>query len=113
MTLGQLLSVIRGRYRIVLASVAAVMLLALIVCLVMPKRYTATSYIVIDLLSQDIIAGSSASLSANSSSSYMPTQIAIISSTNVAQQVAGKLRLVQDPARHEAWRRATGGKETS
>jgi len=109
MTLSQFFNVIRGRYKIVVATMAAVMVLTVIVCLLMPKRYTATTHVVVDLLSQDLIAGSSASLSANSSSSYIPTQVAIISSANVAQRVASKLHLDQNAASHAAWLRATEG----
>jgi len=109
MSFAQFFIVLRARYRIAVAVFAAVVAMTLVVSLVMPKRYTADTQLFFDLLSQDLIGGAGASLSANSSSSYVPTQIEIMTSSNVAQKVVERLHLAQDPAQHAAWLRATNG----
>jgi len=109
MSFAQFFIVLRARYRIAVAVFAAVVAMTLVASLVMPKRYTADTQLFFDLLSQDLIGGAGASLSANSSSSYVPTQIEIMTSSNVAQKVVARLHLDQDPAQHAAWLRATDG----
>lgn len=110
MSLSQFLIVIKSRYRIALAILGVTVLLTLIISLAMPKRYTAITHVVIDLLSQDLVGGAGAALSANSSASYIPTQVEIITSTGVAQRVVKKLNLDRDPLRHDTWLRESGGR---
>jgi polysaccharide biosynthesis transport protein len=110
MSLVQFLIVVRARYRIVLAVLVAVVALTLVVSFLMPRHYTAQTQLYLDLLAGDLVGNNGASLSANSSSSYLPTQVEIMKSDAVAQKVVTQLHLDQDPARHEAWLRATKGR---
>ena len=109
MSFQQILIVLRARHRLVLAVLAAVIVLTLAASLVIPKTYRARTQVFIDLLSQDLIGGAGAALSANSSASYIPTQVEVVNSSNVAQKVVKKLRLEHDPKWQEDWIDDTGG----
>jgi len=110
MSLIQFLIVLRARYRIVLIMTASIFALALAVGFALPKTYTADTKLFFDLLAGDVVGGNGAPLSANSSASYLPTQMEILTSDAVAQQVVRHLHLDRDPTRREAWLKATKGK---
>ena len=63
------LTVMRARRRIALAVLGLVVALTFAASLAMPKSYTAETQVFMDLLSQDLIGGAGAALSANSSAS--------------------------------------------
>jgi polysaccharide biosynthesis transport protein len=104
------LTVMRARRRIALAVLGLVVALTFAASLAIPKSYTAETQVFMDLLSQDLIGGAGAALSANSSASYIPTQVEVVNSSNVAQKVVEKLHLDRDPRLHAAWLRKTDGR---
>lgn len=108
MTLQQLLLTLRARMRVVLVIVLGSMLVAVAVSLVLPKKFTASTAVVIDVRSPDPIVGMV--LPGMISPSYMATQVDIINSDRVAQRAARLLHLADDPDFSKKWQEATDGK---
>lgn len=108
MTIQQLLLILRARSRIVLYTLLATVLLTLLVNLLLPKQYTASTAVLIDVKSPDPIVGMV--LPGMISPSYMATQVDIINSDRVAQRVVKLLRMDESPAIREQWQEATDGK---
>ena len=108
MSLGQFLSILRARWVVA----ALVMLLTvgttLVVSLLLPKQYSATASVVVDM-KPDPIAGAlySAGLLAPA---YMATQVDVIESTRVAQRVVRNLKLTENPEVRKQWLEATEGR---
>src|SRR6266850_4669458 len=107
MSLQQLLLTLLARYKVVLLTLLATVTATLGLSLMMPKQYTATAAVVVDVKSPDPIAGMM--LPALVMPGYMATQVNIIESNRVARQVVRLLKLDDSPAAREEWLRATGG----
>jgi succinoglycan biosynthesis transport protein ExoP len=110
MSLQQFLLILRARWLIVLGVFATVVGTALAVSLQLPKAYTASTAVVIDVQSADPIAG--LILPGQFMPGYMATQVDIITSERVAQRVVKMLKLDQVAAIREQWLEATGGRGT-
>jgi len=108
MTLQQFLLILRARARLALYTLLATVLITLIVSLLLPKTYTASTAVVIDVKSPDPIAG--LVLPGMISPGYMATQVDIVTSDRVAQRVVKLLRMDESPAVKEQWQEATEGK---
>lgn len=108
MTLQQFLLILRARARVALYTLLATVLTTLVVSLIMPKSYTASTAVVIDVKSPDPIAGMV--LPGMISPGYMATQVDIINSDRVAQRVVKLLRMDESPVIKEQWQEATEGK---
>jgi chain length determinant protein EpsF len=108
MTLQQFLYILWARRKLVAYVLFSTIGLALIVSLVMPKQYKATTAVVVDVKSPDPIAG--IVLPGLTAPGYMATQVDIIQSDRVAQRVVKLLKLDADPAVKEKWQEATDGK---
>lgn len=108
MTIQQFLLILRARYRAVLITFSCVVLLAALVTLVMPERYTATAAIMVDVKSPDPLAG--IVLPGMVAPSYMTTQVEIIGSDRVAQRVVSLLGMERDPDLRSTWIESTEGK---
>ena len=108
MTFQQFLLILRARVRVALITLLATVLTTLVVSLVMPKQYTASTAIVIDVKSPDPIAGMV--LPGMISPGYMATQVDIINSDRVSQRVVKMLRMDESAAIKEQWEEATEGK---
>ena len=108
MTLQQFLLILRARARVALYTLLATVLTTLVVSLLMPKSYTASTAVVIDVKSPDPIAGMV--LPGMISPGYMATQVDIINSDRVAQRVVKLLRMDESPVIKEQWQEATEGK---
>jgi chain length determinant protein EpsF len=108
MTLQQFLLILRARARLALYTLLATVLTTLVVSLLMPKQYTASTAVVIDVKSPDPIAGMV--LPGMISPGYMATQVDIINSDRVAQRVVKLLRMDESPVVKEQWQEATEGK---
>ncbi len=107
MTLQQFLLILRARWKIVLGVLAVVVGTALAVSLLLPKTYTASTALVVDVKSADPIVG--LLIPAQFMPGYMATQVDIITSEQVAQRVVKMLKLDQVPEIQEQWRDATDG----
>lgn len=107
MNIQQLLLILRARASVVLFTLLATVLITLAVNLWLPKQYTASTALVIDVKSPDPIAGTV--LPGMIAPSYMATQVDIINSDGVAQRVVKLLRMEESQAIKDQWREATGG----
>jgi chain length determinant protein EpsF len=106
MTLTQVLLILRARIWSALLVFLVIVGAAVAVSLVLPKKYTATASIVIDVRSPDPILGAILPLIG---SGYMTTQIDILTSDKVAMQAVKDLQLERNPLAREEYERATGG----
>lgn len=106
MTPQQLLLIIFARRHLAAAIFVIVALAGTAFSLMMPKTYTATTSLVIDVKS-DPIAG--ALLPTVGTPTYMATQTEIISSERTAIGVVRILRIDQNPQLVAQWREATNG----
>lgn len=103
----QFLLALRARRKAFVLVLAATIIAAVAAALIMPKRYVATSTLLVDV--RDEQSMSPARLSARERSSYIQTQVELLMSQRVAAQVARDLKLAQDPEVREAWEQDTGG----
>ncbi len=108
MNLQQFLLILRARYLVVLLTLVATVAVTVAVSLLLPKQYTATTSLVIDVKSPDPIAG--LVLPALMMPGYMATQVDIIASDRVAQRAIRLLKLDQSPTVRADWQEATEGK---
>jgi len=108
MTPQQILLVLRARWKLVVLTLLGTVAVTLAVSLLLPKQYTASATVVLDVKSPDPIAGMT--LPALVMPGYMATQVDIINSDRVAQKVVKALKLDQDPTVRQEWLDDTGGK---
>ncbi|MEO7726115.1 MAG: chain length determinant protein EpsF [Burkholderiales bacterium] len=101
----QLLLILRAHYKVVLAVALLTMAIALGVNELLPKKYTATTAVLVDIKSPDPVAALFAPAS-------LATQVDIISSERVAQRVVRTLGLAEGAKVREQWMKATEGKGT-
>ncbi|NBS97942.1 MAG: chain length determinant protein EpsF, partial [Betaproteobacteria bacterium] len=101
MTPQLLLSILRARSGIVMFALITTVLTTLIVSMLLPKQYTAKTGVVIDVKSPDPVAG--LMLPGLIAPGYMATQLDIITSDRVAQQVVKNLRLEDNPTLRDKW----------
>jgi chain length determinant protein EpsF len=102
------LLILRARYMVALFTFVVTVLTTAVVSMMLPKQYTATTAVVIDVKSPDPVAGMV--LPGLIAPSYMATQFDIINSDRVAQRVVKLLRMEQSPAIREQWMQATQGR---
>jgi chain length determinant protein tyrosine kinase EpsG len=107
MTIQQFLNILRARWGIVASIFVLVVGAALAVSLSMPKKYTATAQVLVDVKSPDPILGML--LPGQMAPGYMATQVDIASSPRVALGVVDQLRIADNPTAVEKWREETGG----
>ena len=108
MNLQQFLLILRARYKLVLLVLLGTVTATLGVSLVLPKQYTATTSVVIDVKSPDPVIGMM--LPGMAAPGYMATQTDIIQSDRVAQKVVKLLKLDANPTVRPQWMEATKGK---
>ena len=107
MTFNQFLLILHARWRIACAIFGVVVVLAITLAMILPKKYTATASIVIDAKSDPVAGGGG--LSEAVMGSYVNTQSDVVTSERVAQKVVKELKLDKDPAFLEGWRNKTHG----
>lgn len=108
MTLQQFLLILWARRKIVVSIFLLTVLTTTVVSLLLPKQYTASTAVVIDVKSPDPIAGMV--LPGMMAPGYMATQVDIINSDRVAQRVVKLLKMDEIPAVREQWQEATEGR---
>lgn len=108
MNLDQFLSILRARWRVSCAIFGGLVTLAVLLTLVLPKKYTATASIVVDSKVDAITGGQG--IPDAVMQSYVNTQADVVTSERVAEQVVKKLGLDRDPKFLKRWQSATGGK---
>jgi chain length determinant protein EpsF len=102
MTFQQFLLIIRARRRIILIIFFSVVALAVAASLLLPKRYTAETTVLVDFKSPDPIYGQL--FQAQILPSYMATQMDVITSDRVAQRVVRMLGLDKNQQAIAQWK---------
>ena len=105
MTLQQFLRILQARYKAVLLTFIATVSLAVGLSLWLPKQYTASAAVVVDVKSPDPVSG--LMLQGMVAPSYMATQVDIIKSDRVAKNVVKLLDMTSSPAIQRQWQDAT------
>ncbi len=108
MTLQQFLLILRARYRVALLAFLVTVATTVAVSLYLPKQYTASAAVVVDVKSPDAVTGMM--LQGLMAPGYMATQVDIINSDRVAKDVIKLLKLDASPAVQQQWQEATEGK---
>lgn len=106
MTFTQFLNILRARWKLSAAVFLITVLTAVVLSLVLPKKYTATASVVVDV-KPDPISG--IALGGMMNPAIMATQVDILSSDRVAKRVIQNLRLDQNPQVRAQWQEATQG----
>lgn len=96
MNFSQFLLILRARLKIVLITLITIVVLTIVVNLLLPKSYKATSSLVLNYKGIDPLTGMPTP--GQLLPGYMATQVDIISSKNVALRVVDELKLAQSPA---------------
>lgn len=102
----QVLSVLKARWKIALAVMLLTILTTIGISLVLPKSYTASASVVVDVR-VDPVAG--LMFQGASAASYLATQMDIMVSDRVARRVVTNLKLAERPELRDAWMEATQG----
>ena len=108
MTLQQFLLILRARHWVALLTLLVTVATALLVSLLLPKQYTASAAMVVDVKSPDAVSGML--LQSMLAPGYMATQIDIINSDRVAKNVVKLLRMDESTVIRQQWQEATKGK---
>ncbi|MFG6461718.1 chain length determinant protein EpsF [Roseateles sp. DXS20W] len=109
MTFAQFLSILRARKWAALAVFALVVVTTLVVSLLLPKKYTGSASVVIDIKPDPVSATIFPGLS---TPGFMATQADILQSERVALRVIRDLKLTENPAIREQWQAESDGKGT-
>jgi chain length determinant protein EpsF len=110
MNFAQFLLILQARKKIVLLTLLVTVAATLVVSLLLPKTYEASSSLVMNYKGVDPLTGMA--LPGQLMPGYMATQIDIISSKNVALRVVDQLKLADSPAVVAQFNESTGGKGT-
>jgi chain length determinant protein EpsF len=106
-TFGRFFSILRARWLAALLVLVAVVGLTLIVCLVLPQRYTATASVLVDVKPDPL---TSMIYGGMNSQGIVATQVDVIQSDRVALRVVRDLRLSENPQIRAQWLEETEGK---
>jgi len=110
MDLSQYILALKARRKAFSLVLAVTVFTAILVALVMPKRYDATATILIDARDEQTLAP--AHMSPRERAGYIFTQMELIASGKVAHKVVRDLKLASQPGVREEWERDTGGAGT-
>lgn len=108
MSLQQFLLILRARYKVALLAFIVTVATTVVVSLLMPKQYTASAAVVVDVKSPDQVSG--LMLQGMMAPGYMATQIDIVNSDRVAKAVVKLLKMDESPTIKAQWQEATEGK---
>jgi polysaccharide biosynthesis transport protein len=107
MSLPLFLSILRARWKMMLLVLLTVVAGTVGVNFLLPKQYTSTAAVLLDVKSPDPIAGMV--FQGMMSPGYMATQVDVIQSERVARRVVRSLRLHENPTMRAQWQEATDG----
>ncbi|WP_290868607.1 chain length determinant protein EpsF [Aquabacterium sp.] len=107
MNLAQILAVLKAWRLLIAACFALVLITSLAVTSLMPKTYTASASVLIDIKSPDPVAGMI--LPGMVQPSYIGTQVDVLRSERVALGVIKQFNLLENTAMREQWLKKTGG----
>jgi chain length determinant protein EpsF len=98
---------LRARWLVALLTLLVTVLATVVISLIIPKEYTASAAVVVDVKSPDPVSGMV--LQGMMAPGYMATQIDIINSERVAQRVVKLLRMEESAAIRTQWQEETQG----
>ena len=108
MNFTQFLLILKARFRIILITFCLVVTTTLVVSLLLPKSYSATTSLVLNYKGMDPVTG--LVLPAQLMPGYMATQIDIITSRNVAIKVVDQLKFTESASAQKQFIDDTNGK---
>src|SRR5262245_26735028 len=108
MDISQFLLALRARRKAFLLALVVTIVTAVAVSLVVPKKYTAQTILVVDSRDEQAMTPMRI-MTLRDRTSYVATQIELIQSGRVATQVSHDLKLAQNPVLREAFEKDTGG----
>ena len=108
MNLSQFLLALRARRKAFFLVLVATIVMAIGVALVVPKKYVGTATLLVDARDEQAMSPSRI-LTFRDRASYIGTQIELVQSGRVAQQVVRDLKLNQNPDLRAAFEDDTGG----
>lgn len=109
MTLANFIAIVRARLRILLLVTAATVLTAVVISLLLPKKYVATASVVVDAKPDPVSAMIYPGLA---SPAFMATQVDVLVSDRVALRVVRDLKLTENPDIRQQWQDDAGGQGT-
>jgi chain length determinant protein EpsF len=109
MTFSQFLSVLRARWLIALLVLLLIVVVTIVVTLALPKQYTGTSSVVVDIKPDPV---SALAFSTATAPGFMATQVDIIQSDRVALRVIRDLKLADSPQIRAQWQEEAHGNGT-
>jgi len=107
MSINQIISILRARWIIFVVFFGFAVMLAVAANSFLPKKYTSTAALLLDVKSPDPMIGMI--LPAMMTPGYMATQVDLITSERVAIQAIRTLKLDQNAQLKEQWQDATDG----
>ncbi|WP_295995266.1 chain length determinant protein EpsF [Rugamonas sp.] len=110
MNFSQFLLILRARKKVILLTLFITVLTTVVISLILPKTYKATSSVLLNYKGVDPLTG--LTMPGQLLPGYMATQIDIITSKNVALRVVDSLHLANSPAVIAEFNEATEGKGT-
>lgn len=108
MTFQQFLLIMRARWLVILLTFVAVVATTVGVSVILPKKYAASTAVLVDVKTPDPILGSL--MPGMMAPGYMATQIDIIQSDRVARRVVQMLKIDQNQSARRQWQEETGGR---
>jgi len=109
MNVPQFLLILRARFGLFAAALAFTVCGTLVVSLLLPKSYTSTASVVVDVKGADIMS-SGLNMPVQMAPGFMATQIDIMTSQRVALKVVEKLKVVDSPVAQQQFKDATEGR---
>src|SRR5688572_26757107 len=103
----QLLLILRLRWWLVLSLFVACVVGGYVVSLLMPKQYTASTSLLLDVRPDPLLANM---MPAMATPAFVATETEIVRSERVAQKVVRMLGLTESPDAVATWREATSGR---
>jgi chain length determinant protein EpsF len=107
MNLSQFILILQAHRKIIMLIFAVTVAVTLVISLVLPKQYKATSSVVLNYKSNDPVTG--LVVTPQALPGFMPTQVEIINSPSVALTVISNLKMADDPAVKRAYNEADHG----
>ena len=107
MDFSQFMLALRARRKAFVLVLVAVIVTAMAVALLVPKKYVATTTVLLDARDEQTM--SPTRMSPRERAGYVATQMDLILSGRVATRVARDLKLAQQPGMREEWQRETDG----
>lgn len=106
MNIGHFVAILRARWLVLAVVMTLTVVTTAVVSLVLPKQYTASASVVIDVKPDPL---SLTAFGGMASPAFMATQVDVLLSERVAQRVVRNLKLSEIPSIREQWQDETKG----